>query len=434
MMKYKHIFFISPPFYSHFNPMLVLAKSFKECGVEVTFGCSIEFKEIVLKEKLKFYEIDISANKNVGKAENTKQPDAESARLEEFFESTKKGAVETLITQSRHRKADMLYNPYELIDKIKQIDDLLGVDLYVVDILSYSVTLSLYFLGLPFITFCLPHPNTIPGEEAYFNVPKNWPSAIKIKEEDLEILKQVSTQTQAEFTDVFNSIITKDKTNKKISNAFSLTSEIAVIYNYFDFYNIEQSEEKPNRIFIGNSFKKSNLDKKWIEKLDTTEKKIMISLGTFLSNRKDVLEKLIIFVREIHPSALLIVSAGSNAGELKKYSSSNTIVEDFIPQIAIMPYVDTVVFHGGCNTLTEAIYYCKDLIILPFSSDQFNIAYDVENNKLGSVIDPNNFNKEDLLDAFNHAEESSNDSLKYWSNISKLRGADYAAKKILNME
>lgn len=433
-MKYKKIFFISPPFYSHFNPLLVLAKSFQEYGAEVTFGCSIEFKEKILKEKLNFYEIDISANKNTGKAENTIQPDTERLRLEEFFESTKKGAVETLITQSRHRKADMLYNPQELIDKVKLIDDSLDVDLYVVDILSYSVTLSLYFLGLPFVTFCPPHPNTIPKEGRYFNVPKSWPEAITIKEEDLRMLKQVSTQTQREFTEVFNDIITENKSINKISNAFSLVSEIAVIYNYFDFNNIEKNEENPKELFIGNSFDVAALDAEWMEKIDTKEKIIMISLGTFLSNRKDVLEKLILSSRERYPDALLIVSAGSNAKELKKYSSPNTIIEDFIPQIALMQYVDTVVFHGGCNTLTEAMYHGKEMVILPFSSDQFNIAYDVEKNNLGRVLDPNNFSQEELAKAFTEIEEISKDNLLHWQNISRERGADYAARKILEIE
>ncbi|ANU26396.1 glycosyltransferase [Planococcus versutus] len=433
-MKYKKIFFISPPFYSHFNPLLVLAKSFQKYGAEVTFGCSIEFKEKILEENLAFYEIDISSNKNTGKAENTIQPDTERIRLEEFFESTKKGAVETLITQSRHRKADMLYNPDELIDKIKLIDDSLAADLYVVDILSYSVTLSLYALSLPFITFCPPHPNTIPKKGDYFNVPRNWPEAITIKEEELRRLEQVSTQTQREFTEVFNHIITRNKSLKKINNAFSLVSDIAVIYNYFDFNNSDKQEEQPKKLFIGNSFKAATLDGKWLEKIETKEKIIMITLGTFLSNRKDVLEKLILGVREIYPSALLIISAGSHVEELKKYSSPNTIIEGFIPQIALMPYVDTVVFHGGCNTLTEAIYYGKKMIILPFSSDQFNIAYDIEKNRLGSVLDPNNFSKQELANAFNDTEEISKESLQYWKSISRKRGADYAAKQIVEID
>ena len=434
MMKYKHVFFISPPFYSHFNPLLVLAKSLKSHGTKVTFGCSEEFRERILKEGLNFYEIDISSNKNTGKAEDTLQPDAERLRLEEFFESTKHGAVETLITQSRHRKADMLYSPDELIEGIRDIDKQLDIDLYVVDILSYSVTLSLYFLELPFITFCPPHPNTIPEDGGYFNVPRNWPSPIDVKEEDMVRLKEVSTETQREFTDVFNSIIDKNKNLEKIDNAFNLVSDIAVVYNYFDFQNIEKNDNNPQRIFMGNSFKEDKLDEEWIKKLDTKEKKIMITLGTFLSNRKDVLEKLIVSTREIYPNALLIVSAGSNAKELEKYSSRNTIIEDFIPQIALMPYVDTVIFHGGCNTLTETIYYGKEMIILPFSSDQFNIAYDIEINKLGAILDPNNFSKESLAKAFNYVEENSGASLEKWRNISKSRGTDYAAKQLLDIE
>lgn len=433
-MKYKKIFFISPPFYSHFNPLLVLAKSFQEHGAEVTFGCSIEFKEKILKENLNFYEIDISSNKNTGTGEDTVQPETERMRLEEFFESTKKGAAETLMTQSRHRKADMLYNPQELIDKIKSIDDSMDVDLYVVDILSYSVTLSLYFLGLPFVTFCPPHPNTIPREGRYFNVPKNWPEAITVSNEELAKLKRVSTQTQQEFTEVFNAIITENKSIETISNAFSLVSEIAVIYNYFDFNNIEKNEENPKELFIGNSFQAVALDEEWMERIAINEKKIMISLGTFLSNRKDVLEKLILSARESHPDALLIVSAGSHAEELKKHSSPNTIIEGFIPQVALMQYVDTVVFHGGCNTLTEAMYHGKEMVILPFSSDQFNIAYDVEKHNLGRVLDPNNFSKEQLAQALNEIEEISKDNLRYWRNVSRERGADYAVKKILEIE
>lgn len=433
-MKYKKIFVVSPPFYSHFNPLLVLGKSFQEQGAEVTVGCSIEFKEQILKENLAFYEIDISSNKNTGTSEDTVQPDTERMRLEEFFESTKKGAVETLITQSRHRKADMLYNPQELIDKIKTIDDSIDVDLYVVDILSYSVTLSLYFLGLPFVTFCPPHPNTIPRDGRYFNVPKSWPEAITVEAEDLKKLKQVSTQTQREFTEVFNNIISENKSIKKISNAFSLVSEIAVIYNYFDFNNIEKNEENPKELFIGNSFEAVALDEEWMERIETKEQKIMISLGTFLSNRKDVLEKLILSARESHPDALLIVSAGSHAEELKKYSSPNTIIEGFIPQVALMQYVDTVVFHGGCNTLTEAMYHGKKMVILPFSSDQFNIAYDIEKNNLGRVLDPNNFSTKQLAQAFTELEESSKDNLLHWRNVSRERGADYAVKKILEIE
>ncbi|WP_218143816.1 hypothetical protein [Planococcus faecalis] len=80
------------------------------------------------------------------------------------------------------------------------------------------------------------------------------------------------------------------------------------------------------------------------------------------------------------------------------------------------------------------MYYGKEMVILPFSSDQFNIAYDVEKNKLGSVLDPNNFSKEELANAFNDREEISTESLQYWKSISRKRGADYAAKQIMKVD
>ncbi len=433
-MKYKHVFFISPPFYSHFNPLLTLAKSFKAKGAKISFACSREFQEKVLEENLDFYELDISKNKNLGSRDKTLQADSEEERLEEFFSSTREGAIETLITQSQHRKADMLFNPEELIEKIRKADESLQVDLYVVDILSYSVTLSLYFLELDFITFCPPHPRTIPREGEHFNLPKDWPRAIDIDEEKLGKLEEISKDTEKEFTRIFNSIISKNKNLKAIDNAFSLVSEIATIYNYFDFYGNEELEEKPLKIFIGNAFQREELKGEWLDRVKVKEKKIMISLGTFLSNRKDVLEKLILGTRKIYPKAVIIVSGGSNAESLKEHRSANTFIEDFIPQKALIPFMDTVIFHGGCDSFTESIYYAKDMIILPFSSDQFNIAYDCEKNKLAEILDPNNFQTSDLNRAFKNLENKTKKNLNYWSEISRERGGDYGADIILDLD
>ncbi len=119
-MHYEHIFFLSPPFYSHFMPLTALAKSFKKLGIKVTMGCSSEFKEAVLSAQLEFYEINISTNKNTGTASDTEQPKSEKIRLNEFFEATKVGAIETLITQSNHRKDDMLSDPKGLMEAIKK--------------------------------------------------------------------------------------------------------------------------------------------------------------------------------------------------------------------------------------------------------------------------------------------------------------------------
>lgn len=431
-MNANHLFFISPPFYSHFTPLLVLAKSFKKLGKEVTFGCSSEFRGQVEQANLSFYEIDISKNKNISKAEITNQPDSEKDRLDEFFESTRKGAIETLITQSKHRKKDMLYKPEELVSKIKKIADSLEVDLYVVDILSYGVTLGLYSLDLPFVTFCPPHPRTIPMKNENYGVPKNWPSVIPVDQKQLEELKQVSKKTQNEFTTIFNTMIEESSSNREqIENAFSLVSDKAILYNYFDFDSIEDTDQLPNKIFMGNCFEEEALDEEWQNKIKGKKNILLITLGTFLSNRVDVLEKLIIGSKKADPDSLLIVSAGSNVEKLNEYRSDSVIIEEFIPQKALMPYMDNVIFHGGCNTFTEALYYGKPMIILPFSSDQFNIAYDCEKRQLAEILDPNTFTEEELLAALLKINNQDNKEVAYWSKISQDRGPDFAVKQLI---
>jgi UDP:flavonoid glycosyltransferase YjiC (YdhE family) len=432
-MGYEHIFILSPPFYSHFMPLVSLAKSFKKLGVKVTMGCSEEFKEAVLSAKLEFYEINISTNKNTGTSSDTEQPESEKMRLNEFFEATKIGAIETLITQSNHRKDDMLPDPQGLMEAINRIDEGAKVDLWVVDVLSYGVTLSLHCLGLPYITFCPPHPNTIPKDGENFGVPKNWPSSIEVDPEKLRKLNEISVQTQQQFTDIFNAVIFSYHSHpQRIENAFRLNSEQAIIYNYFDFDQAEDLSAKRLRIYIGHSFEEEPLSQSWLKKVENAkQRKILITLGTFLSNRIDVLTQLILACQVFDPEAFVVVSAGSNAKNLKQYESSQVSICEFIPQKALMPFMDIVIHHGGNNTFTETVYYGKPMIILPFSSDQFNIAYDAESNAIAIVLDPNRLSKTIIVDALGEVSKLDKKNLLHWSRFSKERGPDYAANLLL---
>jgi UDP:flavonoid glycosyltransferase YjiC (YdhE family) len=430
-MNYKHICFLSPPFYSHFMPLLTLAKSFHKYGAKVTFGCSIEFKEKVKEAGLEYYEINLSKNKNTKSAEDTVQPISEKIRLEAFFEATKKGPVQTLITQSKHRKEDMLYNPDQIAKDIKELDDDSDIDLWISDTLSYNVTLALYALRLTFIGFCPPHPRTIPKEGELYGVPKIWPSIFKIGLKEEENLKHVSMDTTNQFTDIFNQFLEGNKFNlDRIDNAFRLTSDQAVIYNYVDFENSNDS----SNIYIGHCFEEEALDENWTHIVkDKNQFKILITLGTFLSSRTDVIQKLIFTCKNAYPEALCIVAAGISVDQLKELESRNIIIAKFIPQKALIPFVDLVIHHGGCNTFTESLYYEKPMIILPFSSDQFNIAYDAEKNKIASVLDPNNLEEELIAKTIDHCLNNQSEDLKKWGNYSRGKGPDYAAKKILGI-
>lgn len=426
----KHIIILSPPFYSHFMPLLELGIGLRKLEIKVTLACSQEFREIIEDKGLMFREININRNRNTGIAAATKQESSEKIRLEEFFKATRKGPAATLITQLNHRRADTFSDPEELLEAIRNTNDLLAPDYWIVDLLSYGATLCLHTLGLDYITFCPPHPASIPEKGQPYNIPPFWPKGLEPSVDELRSLREVSDSTREVFTKAFNNFISSHEPSAPlVEDAFSLVSDKAVMYLYPDFFGRENLKEQPRRIYLGSSFKEEFPDSKWQEILDTRRKKYLISFGTFLSERVDVIGVIIDGILAYDPDGLVIVAAGRHGLELSGYDPRQVLIRDFVPQKAIISQVDLVIHHGGCNTFTESLYYARPMIILPFSSDQFNIAYDAETLGLGVVLDPNSLDRtvvEAALDqAFNGLNQA---SLKHWSQELQSRGATYGAR------
>ncbi len=71
------------------------------------------------------------------------------------------------------------------------------------------------------------------------------------------------------------------------------------------------------------------------------------------------------------------------------------------------------------------------MMVFPFSSDQFNIAYDVELHGLGAVLDPNRFTREVFLDRLAFLLGRRNEvELGRWREHLSRRGPDFAVRKI----
>jgi len=153
-MKLEKVILVSPPFSSQLSPTLALARAFRDRGVETTVACGEQFKERILNGGVGFTPLLVNRNANTGVAQRTRQPKEEQKKLRRFLESTKRGAVETLILQSKDRKSDMFTDPQRLLEDIEYINARDKPDLWVANQLSYALTLVLYCLKLPFVTLC----------------------------------------------------------------------------------------------------------------------------------------------------------------------------------------------------------------------------------------------------------------------------------------
>ena len=434
-MAYNKVVVLSPPFYSHFHPLLSLARAFKRSGADVLVACSEAFQVQIRTAGLRFSPLDISRNANTGVAQQTDQAQSEAERLAAFFRATREGPIATLTLQSRHRRLDMLTDPERLREEIAQLADQERPDLLVVDQLSYAVSLALYCLRLPFITYCPGHPTYIPRGDQIFGVPYAWPREFRIPLQELERLREVAMQVDRQFTEIFNAVIQgHDSRLLPIPNAFRFTSSQAILFNYPDFGHLHQEENGVEKVFMGYAFEPEPLPQEWEARLaqaDCDGPRVLITLGSFLSAREDVLARCLRAVKRAYPRSTVIVSAGANVDKLANWQSESVIVEEFVPQKGLLPHVDLVIHHGGCNSFTEALYYGKPMLILPFSSDQFSIGHDAQREEVAECLDPNHFDDKELAEKMARMlREERAEPLARWQQHVTERGPDYAIRQI----
>jgi len=441
----SRVVIVSPPFYSHAQPLLALAEAFRAAGWDTVVACSPSFKQEISGGGLRFVELTISRNANVGAAGRTRQPREEQERLEAFLAATREGPLKTLLLQARHRRADMLFDPGLLRERISRIDDQEHPDLWIVDQLSYGVTLALHSLGLRFVTYNPGHPRYIPHGDELFGVPHRWPSAFAPDPEALEELRRECREVEELFTGEFNRFLeAAPRQAPPVENAFRLASREAVLFNYPELPTVPKrlttpappgsAGQTPRSIYLGYCFKPRVVDAEARALLGSPERspKVLIVMGTFLAARTDVLERSIRAALAEFPEAQVIAAAGAHGKALAHLASERVgrvRIEEFVPQSALLPHVDLVVHHGGNNSFTECLYYGRPMVILPFSSDQFNIAFDAECAGLAEVAEPNTFSQTEMR-ARLRAALGRAPALERWRNWVRARGPACAVREL----
>ncbi len=126
-----------------------------------------------------------------------------------------------------------------------------------------------------------------------------------------------------------------------------------------------------------------------------TGRLIYLSLGSLGSADVELMQRLIdILGRTEHR---VIVSKGPQADLLALHD--NMWGHAFVPQPSILPLVDIVITHGGNNTVTEAFYNGKPMIVLPLFWDQYDNAQRVAELGFGIRLPTYTFDETELLAA-----------------------------------
>jgi MGT family glycosyltransferase len=93
----------------------------------------------------------------------------------------------------------------------------------------------------------------------------------------------------------------------------------------------------------------------------------------------------------------VIVSKGPQHDQITLHD--NMVGAEFLPQTSVLPHVDLVITHGGNNTVTEALYFGKPMVLLPLFWDQYDNAQRIHETGFGVRLDTYGHAPEELREA-----------------------------------
>jgi UDP:flavonoid glycosyltransferase YjiC (YdhE family) len=128
---------------------------------------------------------------------------------------------------------------------------------------------------------------------------------------------------------------------------------------------------------------------------------VYVALGTFLSYRGDVLARLADALR--HVGARAAIATGATPPDALGPVPPDWIVAPQLPQVAMLRHADVAVHHGGNNSVQESLAAGVRQVVLPFSTDQFSNAADLERIGAACVLSPNDATVADLALTFDVA-------------------------------
>ncbi len=141
----------------------------------------------------------------------------------------------------------------------------------------------------------------------------------------------------------------------------------------------------------------NRLDPSLLNALPARRPTVYISLGTVFNGKPNVYRTLIAGAQAADAS--VIVSAGASEEALADLRSSRVRIFQQVPQVELLEHVDTVITHGGNNTVQECLAAARPMVVIPFGGDQQANARRIERLGVGVAIPANDLTLACVRDA-----------------------------------
>lgn len=373
---------ISPDYASHYAPLSILADAARSKGRRVVVATGPALRDRVEGDGFEWRHQRLGAGSNTGVVDRT-------PAIERFLGATASGPVATLSLQARDRAEDLLWKPTSVAREIAALCDELDAAHVVVDHVSFGSTLAMSAIGRPFTSVVPGHPTQLPVGGERYGVPPAWPATMTPDPIELSGLEHLVDDVTERFTARWNSVLADIAPDRApVENAFRVHGDRVVYNSVAELHDPHRDHLLPDRArFAGPLVRDERLPAHLEHWTDDSIPRVYIALGTFLSHRVDVIERLADAVR-LTGARAAIATGAAPAGALGDLPD-DWIVAPTLPQVALLRHADLAIHHGGNNSVQESLAAGTRQFVLPFSTDQFANAADLERSGRGVAAPPN---------------------------------------------
>jgi zeaxanthin glucosyltransferase len=380
---------ISPDYASHLLPLATLATAWRERGERVVVATGPATADIVASFGFERAELQLGKGSNPGVIRAEEQPTGEDDALRGFFDVTREGMIETLAFQAEARLSDLMWEPVRVAKEVQAVVARVAPDRIIVDHLAFSARLALVAAGVEYADVVLGHPSALPVGDEVYGFPPAWPAAFTPNHRDLAELRALCERVSENFTTEWNTALAELAPQlPSVASAFATHGDLLMLNYPAELAPAERVALLPGHVFLGSAVREEPGDDevaRWLA--SSNEPFVYVSFGSFLSERADVLGRVMRAIETLGLRAAVAIGSANRA--LIDRWPDGWLVREFLPQVTLLDSAVAAVTHGGNNSVTEAMTAGVPLLVLPFSTDQFAGAAALEREGFGVALAPN---------------------------------------------
>jgi zeaxanthin glucosyltransferase len=390
---------ISPDFYSHYQPLAVIAAALRRAGDRVIIATGRAMRPLVECDGHEWRHLELAAGSNDGLASAATHDRTDDSSLGDFIEATCRGFVATLAFQATKRSRELLWNPVDVGRYIVALLDEIDADHVVVDQVSLVSTLGLLASGRPFTTLVPGHPTQLPRAGEQYGDASAWPDVLRPDRAELAALSSTVERVNSDVTSEFNRAL-RELTHSidEVDDAFAVHGERVAYHWAADLHDPLRRPALPSgHVDLGPLVREEILPAEFASLTDRRRPLVLIAFGTFLVHRRDVIETVMSAVERL--GARAVVAIGEHDPASFGPVPDDWVLARRIPQVALLGHTDCLVSHGGNGSVQEALAAGVGQVVLPMSTDQMAIAADLVRVGRAAAVDPNGIVVDGLAEA-----------------------------------